>query len=91
MTFFQIETEVNASAQLVWKIMRDVEHWPEWTPTVKSIRLRTPPPLAIGSCAIIRQPKLPPALWRVVELMICIEALRGSTRRLACAFSHITQ
>ena len=68
MTFFQIETEINAPAELVWAIMLDVERWPEWTPTVTSVRLRTPPPLAVGSRAVIRQPKLPPALWRMVEL-----------------------
>ena len=68
MTLFQIETEINASAELVWATMRDVERWPEWTPTVTSVRLRTPPPLAVGSRAVIRQPKLPPALWRIVEL-----------------------
>src|SRR5215469_4418466 len=68
MTFFQIETEINASAELVWATMRDVERWPEWTSTVTSVRLRTPPPLAVGSRALIRQPKLPPALWRIVEL-----------------------
>jgi uncharacterized membrane protein len=66
--FFQIETEINASAELVWATMRDVERWPEWTPTVTSVRLRTSPPLAVGSRAVIRQPKLLPALWRIVEL-----------------------
>ena len=49
MTFFQVETEINASAELVWATMRDVERWPEWTPTVTSVRLRTPLPLAVGS------------------------------------------
>ena len=68
MTFFQIESEINASPELVWATVRDVERWPEWTPTVTSVRLRTPPPLAVGSRAVIRQPKLPPALWRIVEL-----------------------
>jgi hypothetical protein len=68
MTLFQIETEINASADLVWVTVRDVERWPEWTPTVTSVRLRTPPPLVVGSCAVIRQPKLPPARWRMVEL-----------------------
>ena len=68
MTFFQTETEIKASAELVWTTMRDVERWPEWTPTVTSVRLRTPPPLALGSRALIRQPKLPPALWSIVEL-----------------------
>jgi len=68
MKFFQVETEINASAELVWATMRDVERWPEWTPTVTSVRLQTSPPLAVGSRAVIRQPKLPPALWRMVEL-----------------------
>jgi hypothetical protein len=65
MRLFQIETEINASAELVWATIRDVERWPEWTPTVASVRLRTPPPLAVGSRAVIRQPKLPPAVWRM--------------------------
>jgi uncharacterized membrane protein len=68
MTFFQIETEINASAALVWATVRDIERWPDWTPTVTSVRLRTPPPIAVGSRVVIRQPKLPPALWRMVEL-----------------------
>jgi hypothetical protein len=68
MRFFQIETEINGSAELVWSTLRDVERWPEWTPTVTGVHLRTPPPLAVGSRALIRQPKLPPALWRMVEL-----------------------
>jgi len=76
MTFFHIEAEINASAELVWATIRDVERWPEWTPTVTSVRLRTPSPLAVGSRVLIRQPKLPPALWRVVELD---DSLRGFT------------
>jgi len=36
MTFFQIETEINASAALVWATVRDIERWPEWTPTVRA-------------------------------------------------------
>lgn len=68
MRLFQTEIEINASPDRVWSIMRDVERWPEWTPTVTAVTLRNPGPLAVGSRAAIRQPKLPPALWRVTEL-----------------------
>jgi uncharacterized membrane protein len=68
MTRFSITTEIPAPAARVWDVMRDVERWPEWTPTVTSVRLRESGSLAVGSHAVIRQPKLPPALWRVTEL-----------------------
>lgn len=68
MTDFSIEVEIHPPPPLVWEIMRDVERWPEWTPTVTSIRLLDRGPLTVGTRAIIRQPKLPPAKWRVTEL-----------------------
>jgi carbon monoxide dehydrogenase subunit G len=68
MTDFSIEVEIQAPPALVWEIMRDVERWPEWTPTVTSIRLLDPGPLTVGTRAIVRQPKLAPARWRVTEL-----------------------
>ena len=68
MTDFHIEVEIQTPPELVWEVMRDVERWPEWTPTVTNIRLLDRGPLTVGSRAIIRQPKLPPAKWRVIEL-----------------------
>src|SRR5690242_4686064 len=68
MTDFHIDVEIQAPPEIVWTVMRGVERWPEWTPTVTSVRLLDRGPIGVGSRAIIRQPKLPPAKWRVTEL-----------------------
>jgi uncharacterized membrane protein len=65
---FQISVEVAAPADVVWTVMSDVERWHEWTPSVRGVRLLEPAPLRIGSRAMIRQPKFPPAMWQVVKL-----------------------
>jgi uncharacterized membrane protein len=65
---FQISVDVAAPADVVWSVMSDVERWHEWTPSVRGVRLLDPAPLRVGSRALIRQPKFPPAMWQVVSL-----------------------
>lgn len=60
--------DIQAPPSVVWEIISDVEHWPNWTPTVTRLTKLTPGPLAVGMTARIIQPKLPPAVWRVTEL-----------------------
>ena len=64
------ETSVTIDAQpaAVWAALTDIEHWPELTASITSVRLLQPGKLAVGVEAQIRQPKLPPTTWRVTEL-----------------------
>lgn len=64
---FQVTVDAPASPRQVWNILRDVEHWPEWTASVTNARSLDPGPLTVGSRVRITQPKLPPALWKITE------------------------
>jgi uncharacterized membrane protein len=59
---------ICAEPEAVWRVLMDVEHWPEWTPTMKSVRLQGGGGLSVGSRARILQPKLLPANWDVTSM-----------------------
>ena len=58
---------IHASSDRIWHVMTDIERWPEWTPSVTSIKRLTDGPLAVGSRVRIKQPKLLPAVWTVTQ------------------------
>jgi uncharacterized protein YndB with AHSA1/START domain len=56
-----------ARAELVWRILADVEHWPNWTPTVLEAKPLSQSGLRVGARYRVTQPKLRPAVYEVTE------------------------
>lgn len=60
-------THIQAPPALVWRVTADVEAWPEWTPTVTSVKRLGEAPFGLGSVARIKQPGQPEADWVVTR------------------------
>src|SRR3954462_2353161 len=60
--------DVEARGEQVWEVLREVELWPEWAPTVTSVRRLDDGPLAVGSRVRVEQPRIPPTEYLVTEL-----------------------
>ena len=59
---------IDAPTDKVFAVLKDVEHWPEWTPTMAFIKRLDSGPFTVGSRAQVHQPKLRPAIWQVTEI-----------------------
>lgn len=68
MKSFEVREEIEAPIEAAWMRMVAVERWPEWLPTVRAVEPLQNGPLAVGARYRLRQPRLPPAEWRVTEL-----------------------
>lgn len=56
-----------AGPDIVWQILADVEHWPDWTPTVMEIKSLCNKDMKVGARYRVVQPKLRPAVYEVTE------------------------
>jgi uncharacterized membrane protein len=77
--YYETSVRIVAPIERVWAVWRDIERWPEWTPTVRRVhRLDSAPEyvpgadgpageLAVGDAVSIKQPGAPALTWTVVE------------------------
>lgn len=79
--------EIDAAPGRAWEVMSDIENWPEWTASVTSVAKLDPGPLAPGTRARIRQPRVMAMTWRVTEVTpgasFTWEARSGGVRSVA--------
>lgn len=68
MTKFSTSITINSSQEAVWKVLSDVAHWHEWTPTVNKVEVLNTPELKLGNRYKVIQPKLQPVVWTITEL-----------------------
>lgn len=68
MESFRKSIDIAVPPERVFDVMLDVVRWHEWTPSIRRIRRFGNGPLAVGSRAVVFQPKLPPALWTVTDV-----------------------
>ncbi len=60
--------EIEATPEVVWAANEDVEQWPELSPSMDRVERLDEGELVLGSRARIGQPRMPSAVWEVVEL-----------------------
>ena len=59
--------QIDALAEAVWRVMTDVERWPEWTESMRRIERLEDGPLVLGSRAQIEIKGAPKSVWTVTE------------------------
>lgn len=60
-------TAIAAAPATVWSVTIDVEHWPQWLPTMERVTRCESGAFQRGARAQIKQVGLPLATWEVIE------------------------
>jgi hypothetical protein len=73
----------KATAEQIWRLLADVEHWPDWTPTVLEAKALTGSGLVPGARYRVVQPKLRPAIYEGTESIpnrnfTCVQKFAGA-------------
>jgi uncharacterized membrane protein len=64
----RFSTPCSAPPDQVWPLFLDLDRWPEMTESITSLRRLDTGPVQVGSEAMVKQPGLPLARWRVTEI-----------------------
>lgn len=65
---YEHTVDIAAPASSVWQVVADIEHWPDWTPTMTIIEALDPLPIHVGLRARVKQPGLRPSVLTVSAL-----------------------
>ena len=65
---YRTSIDINAPAERVYAVMIDIDRWHEWTGSITSIRRLDGAAFIVGTRAMVRQPKLPPAMWTISKI-----------------------
>ncbi len=59
--------EIDAPPEIVWKVMANVEKWPEWTPSMRKIEKMGDAPFGKGASFRVAPRGAPRGVWTVTE------------------------
>jgi uncharacterized protein YndB with AHSA1/START domain len=57
----------STPAEMVWRLLADVEHWKDWTPTILEVKPLTDGGLRVGARYRVTQPGLQPGVYEVTD------------------------
>ena len=58
---------IRAPVERAWGVLADLERWPEWTASMRSVRALARTPAGAGARYRVEQPKLRPAEFTITE------------------------
>lgn len=60
--------EIAATPARIWPVIANVEDWPQWLPTMTSVKRMGAGALEVGARYRLEQPRLRPTVWTVVNV-----------------------